>query len=169
MPSPQLINLHLGQQEAAAGAVIAMRLVSPSAIAAIAPHVLATAEGSPSPQQRLALLSDTFFCLLVRPACSGGGGRAARSTNDVGIGAISGRQGAARSVRGIGGGSSAGNAGARRPLVSEVLEQDWFVSMMSETPRGWRRLMFREELVAALATACAQVCVFVCVGVRKCL
>lgn len=41
--------------------------------------------------------------------------------------------------------------------MSEVLDREWFVSLMSDTPRGSRRLMFREEAVAALATACAQV------------
>lgn len=42
-------------------------------------------------------------------------------------------------------------------LVS-VLEGDAFMQLVTDAPRRRRRVLFREEAVAALATVCTQVC-----------
>lgn len=46
-------------------------------------------------------------------------------------------------------------------MLVSVLEEEWFAQLVSDSPGGGgghaRRLVFREEAVTALATACAQV------------
>lgn len=45
-------------------------------------------------------------------------------------------------------------------MLVSVLEEEWFVQLVSDSGSGSgraRRVVFREEAVAALATACAQV------------
>ncbi|CAM9845843.1 unnamed protein product, partial [Scytosiphon promiscuus] len=165
--------LHAGQQEVAAGSALALRLASPSAAVALAPHVLAAAERVPQPRQRLSLLADTFFILLVRPGrngrapCGFGGARGARGagtgvrSNSNGDGDGGGESNGFS--RGKGGGTGArGRDGARRTgarMLVSVLEQDYFAQLVSDSPSSCRtrRLVFREEAVAALTTTCAQV------------
>lgn len=129
-----------------AGAVIALGVASPSATRFLAPHILAAAERVPQPRQRLALLADVFFLLLVRPA------RGGRSNRRGGGGGKTGSSGAA-----AGEGVGAGGVGEGARLLGAVLEEDWFVQLVSDSPGRTRRLLFREEVVAAIATACAQV------------
>ncbi|CBJ33764.1 expressed unknown protein [Ectocarpus siliculosus] len=147
-------SLHAGHQEVAAGAALALRLASPSATAALAPHVLAAAERVPQPRQRLALLADVFFLLLVRPGrngrapCVGGGsGSGGGERNDD-------RQGGE-------GGTGSSRTGAPREgpkMLASVLDEEWFEQLVSDSPgRSARRLLFREEAVAVLVTTCAQV------------
>lgn len=44
-------------------------------------------------------------------------------------------------------------------MLVSVVEGEWFLSLVSDTPGSCRtrRLLFREEAVAALTTTCAQV------------
>lgn len=44
-------------------------------------------------------------------------------------------------------------------MLVSVVEEEWFVQLVSDSPGSGRtrRLLFREETVAALATTCAQV------------
>lgn len=115
----------------------------------LAPHILAAAERVPQPRQRLALLANVFFLLLVRP------GRAGRAPS--GRGARNGRrEGDGESGRS---GRGAGTPGEGARMLALVLEEEWFAQLVSDSPGSSRarRLLFREEAVAALATACAQV------------
>lgn len=153
--------LHAGQQETAAGAAMALLISSPSATTALARHIFTAAERVPHPRRRLSLLADIFFALLVRAAR---GGRAPRAkSSSGGNGGVS--SGSGMSGKGWGFhrrqvGRNGGRAGTgerlRRLLVVSVLEEDWFVELVSEPPTGARRQVFREEMVAALTTACAQ-------------
>lgn len=147
-------SLHAGQQEIIAGAAIALRIASPPATAVLAPHILAAAERVPRARQRLALLTDVFFFLLVRPAR---GGRAlSSSVGDGGDDSESGRH-SGRRRRGEGSEVSRGVPEGAQLFVS-VLETGWFSSLVSsELAVRTSRVLFREETVAALATACAQV------------
>lgn len=141
-------SFHGGQNDVIAGAAIALRIASPSATSALAPHILAATERVSQPQQRLSLLADVFFLLLVRPAR---GGRPSRRSGggDRGSGVGS------RRSRGHNGTSVRPGEGAR--LLVSILEDDWFMQLVSDSPGRPRRLLFREETVAALATACTQV------------
>eukprot|EP00903_Cladosiphon_okamuranus_P018229 g16768.t1 len=160
-PKHQRPLLHAGQQEAAAGSALALRLAPPSATADLAPHILASAERVPQPRQRLALLVNVFFVLLVRPGRAGrapsGGGRGGgvRNGRREGEGGSGGRGSGARngSTRG------AWSPGEGARLLVRVLEEEGFAQLVSDSPSSGRarRLLFREEAVAALATTCAQV------------
>ncbi|CAN0354068.1 unnamed protein product, partial [Hapterophycus canaliculatus] len=150
-------QLHAGQQEVAAGSALALRLAPPSAVVALAPYALAAAGRVPQPRQRLSLLADTFFLLLVR---SGRHGRAPHGHSDTSADSRGGGGGesngfAVRRVRGDCAGAP--RAGAR--MLISVLEEEYFVQLVSDSPSigRTRRLIFREEAVAALTTACAQV------------
>lgn len=148
-------SLHAGHQEVAAGSTLALRLASPSATAALAPHVLAAAERVPQPRQRLALLADVFFLLLVRPGRNGrapcdrrgGSGSAGGERNDD-------REGGE-------GGTGSRRTGAPREgakMLASVLDEEWFGQLVSDSPgSSARRLLFREEAVTVLVTTCAQV------------
>ncbi|CAB1120325.1 unnamed protein product [Ectocarpus sp. CCAP 1310/34] len=149
-------SLHAGHQEVAAGSALALRLASPSATAALAPHVLAAAERVPQPRQRLALLADVFFLLLVRP------GRNGRSPCDGG-GSGSGSGGGERNDDRQGGEGETGSSRTGAPregakMLASVLDEEWFGQLVSDSPgSSERRLLFREEAVAVLVTTCAQV------------
>ena len=152
-PKHQWPSLHAGQQEVAAGSALALRLAPPSPTAGLAPHILAAAERVPQPRQRLALLVDVFFLLLVRP------GRAGRAPS-IGGGGADGRNGRREGEGGSGGGRrGAGHPGEGARMLVSVLEEEWFAQLVSDSPGSGRarRLLFREEAVAALTTACAQV------------
>lgn len=156
-PKHQRPSFHAGQQEVAAGAALALRLAPPSATAGLAPYVLAAAERVPQPRQRLAVLANVFFLLLVRP------GRAGRAPSGGGGGGSGGVRHGRREGEGESGGSgSTRGAGTPREgarMLVFVLEEEGFAQLVSDSPGSGRarRLLFREEAVAALATACAQV------------
>lgn len=131
--------------------MLALRLASPPATAVLAPRILASVERVPHPRQRLALLANVFFLLLVRPSR---GGRAPGGRGGSGDGSSRRRE-----SRESGGSSrpSALEEGAK--MLVSVIEGEWFGTLVSDSPGGGgtRRLLFREEAVAALATTCAQV------------
>ncbi|CAM9639630.1 unnamed protein product, partial [Laminaria digitata] len=165
-PAYQWPSLHAGEQEVVAGATLALRMAPPAATAALAPHVLAAVERVPRPRQRLALLTDVFFLLLVRPARGGRAPRRGGSSSGGGGGGGGGSGGG--SGGGAGGGGGGGARGRHRRggtvrapegamVLVSVLEGDAFVQLVSDAPRRRRRVLFREEAVAALATACTQV------------
>lgn len=141
---------------------MAMLISSPSATTALSRHIFTAAERVPHPRRRLSLLADIFFALLVRAAR---GGRAPRTRNSSGgNGGVSSGSGVSgkgwgfhRRRVGRNGGRTGTGEGPRGLLVVSVLEEDWFVELVSEPPAGARRQIFREEAVAALTTACAQV------------
>ncbi|CAM9793579.1 unnamed protein product, partial [Ectocarpus fasciculatus] len=147
-------SLHAGHQEVAAGSALALRLASPSATTALAPHVLAAAERVPQPRQRLALLADVFFLLLVRP---GRNGRAPCDRGGSGSGGGEGND----DRQGGDGGTGSSRTGAPRDgakMLASVLDEEWFGQLVSDSPgNSARRVLFREEAVAVLVTTCAQV------------
>lgn len=137
---------------------MALKLSPPSAIAAIAPHLLAGTEGVPEARQRLALLTDTFFLLLVRPARrasrSGGTGSRAARTSARSLVDDSCRMAAEE----MGPGEEGELGDEWESPLSVLLEEKWFASLVSDAPRRLRHPVFREEAVAALVTTCSQVC-----------
>ncbi|CAM9267069.1 unnamed protein product, partial [Choristocarpus tenellus] len=77
-PYPLAARLHVGQQEAVAGAVIALQVSAPTSLSALVHLPLSYARYFPCSSQRIVVLCDIFFLLIVQSSCwraAGGDGR----------------------------------------------------------------------------------------------